>query len=118
MRIVLHIFAGLLFLMMAVIQFNDPDPVYWIVVYALVAAIPLSRATGHRLPRALMLAGGMVLAGLLISGPGLLDYIASGDYDSISGKMMDEKPYVESAREFVGLFAAAICLLIYGRRVD
>ena len=116
MRVVLHALVGLAFLGMAVIQLNDPDPAYWIVVYVLVAAIPLARIFGHRLPTVLILASGMVLSGMLIAGPGTLDYLASGDYVSIKGKMLDEKPYVESAREFVGLLAAAICLMAYAGR--
>lgn len=115
MRIVLHAVVGLAFLGMAWIQLNDPDPAYWVVVYVLVAAIPLARIFGHRLPTVLILASGMVLSGMLIAGPGSLDYLASGDYISIKGKMLDEKPYVESAREFIGLLAAAICLLAYAR---
>jgi hypothetical protein len=112
MRVVLHALVGLAFLGMAVIQLNDPDPAYWVVVYVLVAAIPLARIFGHRLPTVLILASGMVLSGMLIAGPGTLDYLASGDYSS----MLDEKPYVESAREFVGLLTAAICLMAYAGR--
>ena len=62
-----------------------------------------------------MVAVGMVLAGLLIAAPGSIDYLTSGDYASISGEMMAEKAYVESAREFIGLLMAAACLFYYGR---
>ena len=99
-----------LFLMMAAIQFNDPDPVYWVADYGLVAAVPLARIFRRRLPKVSLLAGGMVLAGLLIAVPGFVDFLVSGDYASINGKMSPEKPYMESARESIGLLIAAICL--------
>jgi hypothetical protein len=97
------------------IQLNDPDPVYWVVVYTVVAAVPAARIFGHRSPKTLLVAGGMVLSGLLIAAPGVVDYIASGDYASIRGKMLAEKAYVESAREFIGLLMASVCLIYYRR---
>ncbi|HUU73061.1 MAG TPA: transmembrane 220 family protein [Burkholderiales bacterium] len=119
MRLALHAVFTLVFVMMAAIQLNDPDPTYWIAVYALVAAIPAARIFGRRLPGISVLTAGMVLAGMLIAGPGFIDFLVSGDYASINDKMSAEKPYVESAREFIGLLMAAVCLIAYagpGRR--
>jgi len=100
---------------MAAIQLNDPDPVYWVAVYVVVAAVPAARIFGRRLPTTAAVAAGMVLAGLLIAAPGFVDYLASGDYAAIGEKMMDEKPYVETAREVVGLLIAAVGLIFYDR---
>jgi len=113
-----HGTVAILFLVMAVIQLNDPDPVYWFAVYALVAVVPAARIFNRRLPGTSAVAGGMVLAGLLIAAPGFVDYLGSGDYASISGKMMAEKPYVESAREFLGLLIAAVGLFFYAGPVQ
>ena len=114
MRVV-HAVIAIIFLTMAGIQLNDPDPAYWIVVYAVVAAIPAAMIFDRRLATTAAVAGGLVLAGLLIAAPGFVDYLTSGDYGSIGGKMMAEKPYVEPAREFLGLLIAAIALFFYGR---
>lgn len=100
---------------MAVVQLNDPDPTYWIVVYAVVASIPAARAFDRRLETTSVVGFGLVLAGLLIAGPGFIDYIVSQDYASITGKMMADKPYVEAAREFIGLLMASACLVFYAR---
>jgi len=108
-----HVLVTIVFLVMAAIQLNDPDPVYWFVVYAVVAAVPAGRAFGCQLSVTLAVAGGMVLAGLLISGPGFVDYLASGDYAAIGGKMAGGQTYVESAREFLGLLIAGVCLAVY-----
>lgn len=118
MKLTLRLAHGLVaavFLLMAALQLNDPDPLYWVVVYTAVAAIPAARAFGQRLPTILLIACGMVLAGLLFSLPGFIDYLTSGDYASLGGAMMAEKPYVEPAREFLGLLIAAGCLMAYGR---
>ena len=112
-----HAFIALGFLVVAALQFNDPDPIYWILVYVLVAAIPAGKIFDRKFPRTLMVASGMVLAGLLISGPGFIDYLTSTDYAAIGGSMMDAKPYVEFAREFIGLFFAGVCLIYYGRTI-
>lgn len=57
----------------------------------------------------------MAVAGLLISWPGFLDCLTSGDYAAIGGQMMSEKPYVESAHEFLGLLIAGACVALYAR---
>ena len=115
MHRVFHAIVALVFVMMAAIQLNDPDPAYWVAVYVAIAAVPLARVLRRRLPNVALLAGGMVLAGLLIAMPGFVDFLVSGDYASINDKMTPEKPYVESAREFIGLLMAAICLIAYAR---
>lgn len=116
MRLV-HAVVAIIFLIMAAIQLNDTDPAYWIAVYVGVAAIPAARIFERRLPTISTVAAGMVLAGLLIAIPGFIDYLASGDYASIGGAMMAEKPYVEPAREFLGLMIAAAVMFFYGRSV-
>lgn len=113
-----HAIVGLLFVWMAVIQLNDPDPLYWFVVYVMVAIIPGARVLGHRLVTVWLIVLGMVIAGLLMSLPGFFDYLMSGDYSGIGGHMTDEKPYVESGREFLGLMIAVVCLLAYRRHDD
>ncbi len=115
MRIV-HAVVALVFLLMAAIQLNDPDPLYWATVYVVVAAIPAARVFEKRLPAIWLVAGGMVLAGMLMSFPGFIDYLGSGDYGSLGGAMMAEKPYVEPAREFLGLLIAVGCLVAYRSR--
>lgn len=110
-----HAVAVLLFLTMAVIQLNDPDPLYWFSVYAVVAWLAGGCFVGRRSAPVSRIALGMVLAGLLMSAPGAVDYMAAQDFSSIYGQMMAEKPYVEAAREFGGLAIAALYLLLVER---
>ena len=107
-----HSIAALLFLTMAVIQLNDPDPLYWVAAYLAVAIVSGARYFGNSLEVLSKIALGMVLAGLLISVPGVIDYFAAEDYASIYGRMAVEKPYIESAREFGGLSIAVLYLTL------
>ena len=109
----IHAIVAVAFVFMAMIQLNDPDPAYWIVLYLVVAAIPAARIFGYRMPKLVLIASGMVLSGLIIAMPGTIDYLTSSDFAAIKGKMLGEKPYVESAREFIGLALAAISLIYY-----
>ena len=108
-----HMIASLLFFTMVVIQLNDPDPLYWVVVYLTAAIISGCLFFGTRLEALSKVSMGMILAGLFISGPGAMEYFASGDYASISRNMSAAKPYVESAREFGGLLIAFIYLALF-----
>ncbi len=100
---------------MAAIQMNDPDPLLWLTVYLAIAVVPASRIFGMRLPVPFGIVVGLVSAALLLSFPGFVDYMRSGDYASLTGGMSAEKPYVESAREFLGTAIGAVCLLFYRR---
>ena len=106
---IVHAVTATLLTAMAVLQLNDPDPLLWFVVYLCAAAMPIANIFRYRLPTLYKITIGLVLACLLMSGPGFFEYLTSGDYASITGKMLAEKPYVESAREFLGAsFALAV----------
>ena len=113
---VLALIGTALFAWMAVIQFNDPDPLYWFTVYAATAIVTLAVALGRPLPRFALVVLGLVIAGMLIAAPGILQYVQSGDFASINDKMRPDKPYIESAREFIGLAIAGTALLALLRR--
>lgn len=119
----LHGLASLLFLLMAAVQLNDPDTLYWVAAYMATAAVAATNCIDRlgRLRRELSMGRllvsvtmGMVLAGLLISISGVMDYLASGNLVSIYGQMSGENPYVESVREFGGLFIAMSYLVSTG----
>ena len=109
--------ATLLFLTMAAIQLNDPDPLYWVVVYLAAATLSGALCFGLRLETLSKVTVGMAVAGLLISGPGVIEYFAAQDYSTIYGSMSGDKPYVESAREFGGLAIVAIYLALFEAKV-
>lgn len=110
------IIATLVFALMAAIQWNDPDPLYWIVVYAAVAVVAAAAVVGRSLPRFTLVTLGAVIAGALIAVPGFVDYLQSGNWGAIGEHMNDEEPYIEEGREFVGLIIAAVALWLLNRR--
>ena len=108
--------ATLMFILFAALQLNDPDPLYWFLVYAAVAVVAAAAVVGRRLPRFALVTLGAVIAGVLIAAPGFVDYLQSGDWSSIAEHMNDEEPFIEQGREFVGLLIAAAALLLLIRR--
>jgi hypothetical protein len=113
-----HIFVSSMFMAMAFVQLNDPDPVFWVAVYMAVSFVPITRLIAYRSISMFYVAAGMCLAGILISAPGFIDYLGSQDYAAIGGGMSEDKPYVESAREFLGMLIGAVCLLLYMIRFE
>lgn len=107
-----HSLAALLFLTMAWLQLNDPDPLFWVVLYLAVAAVPVSRLLGAHPPGLADVALGLCLGGVLISLPGFLDYLGSGDWAAIGGSMSADKPYIEAARECGGALMGVACVLL------
>ena len=109
-----HIPAALLFLVMAAIQLNDPDPLYWVIVYTASAMVAGTKFIGKKYSTLTAVTFGMVLAGMLISVTGAIDYLTASDFASITNKMSAEKPYIESAREFGGLLIVAVYFALTG----
>jgi len=109
------IVAGLM-VVAAAIQFNDPDPIYWVAVYAGTAAVIAGRGFNYfsRFWAAVVIGG--VIAGMLVTIGGFAGYIRSGDFGSIFGDMLASKPYVEESREFLGLLLALTALTWCYRR--
>ena len=109
----LHALVSLLLLVMAGLQVNDPDPVFWVSVYVMVAVIPQGHLLIVALPKYLFFCSGMVTAGMLMSLPGFVDYLSAADHGEIFGGMSADKPHLESAREFLGLVFCALSLVLY-----
>jgi len=108
----IDLFVALAFLLMAAVQINDPDPAYWILVYGATALLGRFTCVGTAM------AIGAAGVGLLDALPGFVQYFLSGDPESLTGAMLAEKPWVEPAREFLGLAMALAALLWYLNRAN
>ena len=113
MRILNSIFA-LLFMTFAFVQVNDPDPILWILIYGAMAAVSVMAVFEFYMQK-FMLAlalGYLVYSVVLI--PGVWEWISSNDryllFDDIA-KM--QYPYIEEAREFLGLMICLFVLAFY-----
>ncbi len=99
--------TALLFLLFAIVQYNDPDPWAWIAMYLAVALSSGLTAAG-RYNKWLAwgtLAAALVWMAFLI--PDFIHWLKMGA-PSIVGSMKAEAPHIELTREFLGLF---LCML-------
>ncbi len=100
---------------MALLQFNDPDPLYWVWVYGGTAVVAVAKCLGRSSPFWNVLLLGAALSGMVIALPSLLEYLRDGDWASIAGSM-ESNAHAEPVREFLGLLLAAALLCWYQRR--
>jgi hypothetical protein len=106
---------ALALLALAALQLNDPDPLFWVSLYA-VAALPPALAIAGGKPSAIFwLAVGFSLAGVAASLGGGLDYLQHWREVSLAGPMDGDRPYIESAREAIGAFIALALLCLHQR---
>ena len=105
----LHAVLALLYAAAAAVQWNDPDPVRWIAIYAAAAALSAAAAARRPWPRgaALMLAIAVVWAVTL--APDAVDGIRHSARE-VFGAMSMHAHHVEEARECLGLLLVAVGL--------
>lgn len=114
LRIFNYLFA-FLFLVAAVLQYNDPDPVLWMPIY-LFGAVLCFLAARHRFyPKAYV--AGMILYGiyagyLFFTTDGVLDWMQEHDSENIAQTMKATKPWIEDTREFFGLLLLIAALAV------
>lgn len=105
MKIANLILTGL-FLLFAVVQYNDPDPWVWIAAYLSVALLFILHSAG-KLPRVFLLISFLLFTvwGLTYI-PDFINWLNMGA-PSVTGQMKATEPHIELVREFGGL---VICL--------
>lgn len=103
-----HLFLALLLVVFAVLQWNDPDPFLWILMYLITACLPIL-ALFDKLQKWVPEFLAVVLFLLFaFSVPDIMAWIKDG-CPSIYDEMKAETPYVESVREALGIM---ICLIV------
>lgn len=97
---------SLIFLLFVLVQYNDPDPISWMLLYGSIClnAGLLALQKPIRPLLWLSLLASLVWAATLI--PAFMDWFAKG-MPSIVQTMKAETPWVELTREFLGLLLAA-----------
>lgn len=109
----MNIILCVMFSLFAVIQLNDPDPVVWFSIYMAVAVVSIL-ANYVKIPRFVI---GIMAVALLVFAlmhfSFVVDWLKTEDKSEIFGEMVYDKPYLEGAREFIGLLMAFIALLFH-----
>jgi hypothetical protein len=95
-----------LFVISAGLQYNDPDPALWILIYLFGAMICFFAIRKKFYPR-LSLAGIILLfiyaLYLFFDKDGVLSWLTEHQAENIAGSMKASSPWIEETREFFGL---------------
>ena len=110
-----NLIAALLFLISALLQYNDPDPYLWMPIYIYGAIFCWLAFRGRYYPKWYL--PGIVLyaayaAFLFFEKDGVADWINEHNAEDIAGSMKATKPWIEATREFFGLVILMVVLLI------
>jgi len=104
-----------LFVVSAGLQYNDPDPALWILIYLFGAMICFFAISKKNYPR-LTLAGIILLfiyaLYLFFDKDGVLSWLTEHKAENIAGSMKASSPWIEETREFFGLFILISVLLV------
>jgi len=105
MRIFNFICCGL-FILFAVLQYNDPDPYLWIPIYGYGAVVCWLAFRGRYYRRACLVGmiGFLAYAIILFfEEDGVWDWLTKHKAANIAATMQADKPWIEDTREFFGL---------------
>jgi hypothetical protein len=104
----IYFFISGLFLLFAIVQWNDPDPLIWMIFYGVMSLIYILLALGKKFAfylSVLMLTVSVVYMGFIL--PEIIKWIKDG-MPSIVQSMKATIPSIEYTREFLGLL---LCLI-------
>ena len=109
----LHYLAAFIFLLFAILQWNDLDATLWAASYALCAIVAAYAAFEGKFKPILWALSLMLCVGLSIGGaPALWEFIASNQLDQLSKPMNPDHPSIEEARETIGMVICIAYLLL------
>ncbi|MDZ4263355.1 MAG: transmembrane 220 family protein [Pseudomonadota bacterium] len=107
-----HLLFALSLLACAALQFNDPDPMNWILFYIICAAVPALALVNRPMDSVFWIA--LIICGiaLAIYASGAYNYYLHRNEEPLMQSMNPEKPYIEEAREFLGALIATVFVVI------
>ena len=110
-----NIFFIIIFVLSAALQYNDPDPYFWIPIYLYAAWLCYISIRGKYSPK-------LYYAGLIIyiiyaiylffDKDGVLSWSTEHKAENIVQSMKATKPWIEETREFGGLLICIAALLL------
>ncbi|MFM7802437.1 MAG: transmembrane 220 family protein [Limnohabitans sp.] len=101
-----NIVFGVLFLVCAGLQWNDPDPYLWIPLYLLAAlscAYAYKAVMAKRLNIFNIITYAVYAIYLFVAQDGVISWAAEHHFDSLTRSMLASAPWIENTREFGGL---------------
>lgn len=104
-------FLGVVFILFAIVQFNDPDYIIWVCLYLIPAAIAFTFT--HRKQNKwilLILAFTYLIGAIELFPPSIGDWISAEEESQSLGMKL---PGIEEARESMGLFMCFLALAFF-----
>ena len=109
-----NIFFCVIFILFAVVQFNDPDAYLWIPIYLYPALLCYLQFIQKPISNMAYWAGFLVFGVYAIykmfDTNGIIDWIQFHNASNIASTMKAETPWIEESREFFGLVIILIVL--------
>ena len=112
---------GVLFLICAGLQWNDPDPYLWMPLYlssVLSCVYAFKGISAKRLNIFNIAIYSVYAAYLLFEQDGVISWATEHHFDSLTQSMLASTPWIENTREFGGLFIMmVVCAInLYAKR--
>lgn len=109
-----NIIFCVVFILFAVVQYNDPDPYLWVPIYLYPALLCYLKFIQKPISTIAYWAGFLVFGIYAIykmfDTNGIIDWIQFHNASNIASTMKAEKPWIEESREFFGLLIILIVL--------
>lgn len=110
---IVNLVLTLVFLLFMVAQLNDPDPLYWVAIYGVIAGISGFATFGRFHTPFILIALGASLGVMLYLIPSLFELLLHHHPAELLNRMAADKPYIEEARESLGLLISVIALTYF-----
>ena len=91
-------------------QTNDPDPGFWIIVYLALATVCVLAAVWRVILPLVWLVGIAAFAWSASLFPGVVELFSNHPAGDLLSGMSPDRPYVEAARESLGLLIGALAM--------
>jgi hypothetical protein len=108
----IHLLFALCLLAFAALQFNDPDPITWILFYGICAAVPGLALFDRPIKPVFWIALALCGINLALYASGAYNYYLHRNQEPLMQGMNPDKPYIEEAREFLGVLIALSFVVI------
>ena len=105
-----------IFTLFALVQLNDPDPVGWTLIYLCAAGLWATAAFDKVVVWACAALAIVAVVWMYLWLPGFTQWIRVGTMAQLVGALSMEKPYIEEAREFLGLGLVLVSAVYLGIR--
>lgn len=107
------------FIFAAALQYNDPDPVHWILLYSSSALLCIAALIDRSIYALAWVVCGMAAIEMAMTIDGFTLWLGSGAENILTTQMSAAKPYIELTREFFGALislSVAAALLVLRRK--